>query len=122
MSTLTRTNEALSRLVFQSPAPMELKQTHLHQPANSEDIALNMTFDIINKKRLSPVPSKKMRLDPAVLSSSPTKHQDKASLGRKAMDSLRRRRPWIPSSVTQTCSGRILSAACWTPRGLNWEL
>uniref|UniRef100_A0A673YVR0 TRAF-interacting protein n=1 Tax=Salmo trutta TaxID=8032 RepID=A0A673YVR0_SALTR len=82
LSTLTHTNEALSRLVFESPAPVELKQPRLHQPANSEDIALNMTFDIITPdpvyKRLPQVPSKKM------LSSSPTKHQDKALFGSKA--------------------------------------
>uniref|UniRef100_A0A8C8JVE9 Uncharacterized protein n=1 Tax=Oncorhynchus tshawytscha TaxID=74940 RepID=A0A8C8JVE9_ONCTS len=69
LSTLTHTNEALSRLVFESPAPVELKPPHLHQPPNSEDIALNMTFDIITPdpvyKRLSQVPSKKMHLDPA---------------------------------------------------------
>jgi hypothetical protein len=49
---------------------VELKLPHLHQPPNSEDIALNMTFDIITPdpvyKRLSQVPSKKMHLDPAV--------------------------------------------------------
>uniref|UniRef100_A0A8C7FRD2 Uncharacterized protein n=1 Tax=Oncorhynchus kisutch TaxID=8019 RepID=A0A8C7FRD2_ONCKI len=71
LSTLTHTNEALSRLVFESPAPVELKPPHLHQPPNSEDIALNMTFDIITPdpmyKRLSQVPSKKMHLDPAVV-------------------------------------------------------
>eukprot|EP00063_Salmo_salar_P014261 XP_013989096.1 PREDICTED: E3 ubiquitin-protein ligase TRAIP-like [Salmo salar] len=121
LSTLTHTNEALSRLVFESPAPVELKQPRLHQPANSEDIALNITFDIITPdpvyKRLSQVPSKKMRLDPVALSSSPTKHQDKALFG-----SQRRRHPWIPPSVRPTCSGRRPSSACWTPRGLNWEL
>uniref|UniRef100_A0A671WRA3 TRAF-interacting protein n=1 Tax=Sparus aurata TaxID=8175 RepID=A0A671WRA3_SPAAU len=46
LSTPTRTNEALSRLVFESPAPMELKQPRLHHPAGSEDIDLNMTYDI----------------------------------------------------------------------------
>ncbi|CAB1314741.1 unnamed protein product [Coregonus sp. 'balchen'] len=89
LSTPTRTNEALSRLVFESPAPVELKQPRLHQPANSEDIDLNMTFDITTPepvdKRPSQVPSKKMRLDPATLSSSPTKHRD-ASFGSKARE------------------------------------
>lgn len=90
LSTPTRTNEALSRLVFESPAPVELQQPRLHQPANSEDIDLNMTFDITTPdlvdKRASQVPSKKMRLDPATLSSSPTKHRDSASLGSKARE------------------------------------
>uniref|UniRef100_A0A674CDR7 TRAF-interacting protein n=1 Tax=Salmo trutta TaxID=8032 RepID=A0A674CDR7_SALTR len=85
LSTPTRTNEALSRLVFESPAPVELQQPRLHQPANSEDIDLNMTFDITTPdlvdKRASQVPSKKMRLDPATLSSSPTKHQEAAQMG-----------------------------------------
>uniref|UniRef100_A0A0E9QGG7 Uncharacterized protein n=1 Tax=Anguilla anguilla TaxID=7936 RepID=A0A0E9QGG7_ANGAN len=35
LSTPTRTNEALSRLVFESPAPMELKQPRLHRPEGS---------------------------------------------------------------------------------------
>uniref|UniRef100_A0A8C7CLX5 TRAF-interacting protein n=1 Tax=Oncorhynchus kisutch TaxID=8019 RepID=A0A8C7CLX5_ONCKI len=71
LSTPTRTNEALSRLVFESPAPVALQQPRLHQPANSEDIDLNMTFDITTPdlvgKRASQVPSKKMRLDPATV-------------------------------------------------------
>uniref|UniRef100_A0AAR2KWS2 RING-type domain-containing protein n=1 Tax=Pygocentrus nattereri TaxID=42514 RepID=A0AAR2KWS2_PYGNA len=69
LSTPTRTNEAISRLVFESPAPVELKPPRLHQPTDSQDIDLNMTFDIstpeqVEKKPVS-VPSKKMRLDPA---------------------------------------------------------
>nr|XP_046198727.1 E3 ubiquitin-protein ligase TRAIP [Oncorhynchus gorbuscha]XP_046198728.1 E3 ubiquitin-protein ligase TRAIP [Oncorhynchus gorbuscha]XP_046198729.1 E3 ubiquitin-protein ligase TRAIP [Oncorhynchus gorbuscha] len=90
LSTPTRTNEALSRLVFESPAPVQLQQPRLHQPANSEDIDLNMTFDITTPdlvdKRSSQVPSKKMRLDPATLSSSPTKHRDSASFVSKARE------------------------------------
>lgn len=50
-----------------SPAPMELKQPRLHHPAGSEDIDLNMTYDITMPddvaKRPKQVPSKKMRLD-----------------------------------------------------------
>uniref|UniRef100_A0A3P8UB51 TRAF-interacting protein n=1 Tax=Amphiprion percula TaxID=161767 RepID=A0A3P8UB51_AMPPE len=68
LSTPSRTNEALSRLVFESPAPLELKQPRLHQPADCEDIDLNMTYDITTPdavaKRPKQVPSKKMRLDP----------------------------------------------------------
>uniref|UniRef100_A0A8C9S8V4 TRAF-interacting protein n=1 Tax=Scleropages formosus TaxID=113540 RepID=A0A8C9S8V4_SCLFO len=67
LSTPTRTNEALSRLVFESPAPVELKQPRLHQPADSEDIDLNVTFDIstpeLGGRKPGPVPSKKMRMD-----------------------------------------------------------
>ncbi|XP_029358523.1 E3 ubiquitin-protein ligase TRAIP [Echeneis naucrates] len=86
LSTPTRTNETLSRLVFESPAPMELKQPRLHQPADSQDIDLNMTYDITTPddvaKRPSQVPSKKMRLDHPVLS----KHKGKVSSLTKAPD------------------------------------
>ncbi|KAM3878379.1 E3 ubiquitin-protein ligase TRAIP [Diretmus argenteus] len=88
LSTPTRTNEALSRLVFESPAPLELKQPRLHQPADSEDIDLNMTYDITTpdgvSKRPAPVPSKKMRLDPDMPSVS--KNSENSSSGSKARD------------------------------------
>ncbi|XP_071779082.2 E3 ubiquitin-protein ligase TRAIP [Centroberyx gerrardi] len=88
LSTPTRTNEALSRLVFESPAPLELKQPRLHQPADCDDIDLNMTYDITTPdgvtKRPAQVPSKKMRLDPAV--SSMSKHNENSSSGSKARD------------------------------------
>ncbi|KAJ3603040.1 hypothetical protein NHX12_030784 [Muraenolepis orangiensis] len=68
LSTPTRTNEAISRLVFESPAPLELKQPRLHQPSDCQDIDLNMTFDVTTpedaSKRQPQVPAKKMRLDP----------------------------------------------------------
>uniref|UniRef100_A0A3B4BCJ6 RING-type domain-containing protein n=1 Tax=Periophthalmus magnuspinnatus TaxID=409849 RepID=A0A3B4BCJ6_9GOBI len=68
LSTPTRTNEALSRLVFESPAPLELKHPQLHRPSDSQDIDLNMTYDITTpedvSKKPSQVLSKKMRLDP----------------------------------------------------------
>ncbi|XP_072522020.1 E3 ubiquitin-protein ligase TRAIP [Salminus brasiliensis] len=73
LSTPTRTNEAISRLVFESPAPLELKPPRLHQPTDGQDIDLNVTFDIstpeqVEKKPVA-VPAKKMRLDPAPSSS-----------------------------------------------------
>ncbi|KAJ0068362.1 hypothetical protein NL108_005930, partial [Boleophthalmus pectinirostris] len=75
LSTPTRTNEALSRLVFESPAPLELKQPRLHQPPDSEDIDLNLTYDITTpedvSKKPSQVPSKKMRVDPLSTLGSP---------------------------------------------------
>uniref|UniRef100_A0A3Q4NA69 TRAF-interacting protein n=1 Tax=Neolamprologus brichardi TaxID=32507 RepID=A0A3Q4NA69_NEOBR len=68
LSTPTRTNEVVSRLIFESPAPLELKQPRLHHPADSEDIDLNVTYDITTPddwaKRPMQVPLKKMRLDP----------------------------------------------------------
>ncbi|XP_062842652.1 E3 ubiquitin-protein ligase TRAIP isoform X2 [Trichomycterus rosablanca] len=75
LSTPNRTNEAISRLVFESPAPLELKTPRLHQPTDSQDIDLNLTFDIstpeLVEKKAAAVPSKKMRLDPAATSSKP---------------------------------------------------
>lgn len=51
-----------------SPAPFELKQPRHSLPAGSEDIDLNMTYDISTPddvaKRSAKIPSKKMRLDP----------------------------------------------------------
>ncbi|KAM3622035.1 uncharacterized protein V6R79_019625 [Siganus canaliculatus] len=86
LSTPTRTNDALSRLVFESPAPLELKQPRLHQPADNEDIDLNMTYDITTPddtaRRAAQVPSKKMRLDPPA--SSLAKHTGKSSCPSKA--------------------------------------
>ncbi|KAK2862545.1 hypothetical protein Q5P01_002078 [Channa striata] len=84
LSTPTRTNEALSRLVFESPAPVELKQPCLRRPADSEDIDLNMTYDITTPddvaKKPVRAPSKKMRFDPLVNSIS--KHNDKSSISK----------------------------------------
>uniref|UniRef100_A0AAY4A2M1 RING-type domain-containing protein n=1 Tax=Denticeps clupeoides TaxID=299321 RepID=A0AAY4A2M1_9TELE len=69
LTTPTRTNEAISRLLFESPAPLELKP-RLHQPPNCQEIDLNLTFDVPtpepaerNKSHTS-APSKKIRLDP----------------------------------------------------------
>ncbi|KAM8757891.1 E3 ubiquitin-protein ligase TRAIP isoform 1-T2 [Acanthopagrus schlegelii] len=88
LSTPTRTNEALSRLVFESPAPMELKQPRLHHPAGGEDIDLNMTYDITTPddvaKRPKQVPSKKMRLDHPAPSFS--KHDEKSFCPSKVRD------------------------------------
>ncbi|XP_030634477.1 E3 ubiquitin-protein ligase TRAIP [Chanos chanos] len=70
LSTPTRTNEAISRLIFESPAPMELKPPRLHPPTDSQDIDLNITFDVSTpdhvEKKTALVPNKKMRLDPSV--------------------------------------------------------
>ncbi|XP_008291705.1 E3 ubiquitin-protein ligase TRAIP [Stegastes partitus] len=101
LSTPTRTNEALSRLVFESPAPLELKQPRLHQPADSEDIDLNMTYDITTPddaaKRPKQVPSKKMRLEPPVTSAS--KHNEKTSSSSKARDEDSVMDPFLRNSL-----------------------
>ncbi|CAL8339767.1 unnamed protein product [Lota lota] len=88
LSTPTRTNEAISRLVFESPAPLELKQPRLHQPSDCQDIDLNMTFDITTpddtNKRHAHTPSKKMRLDP--IGPSVARHKENGSTGTKGSD------------------------------------
>ncbi|XP_052632473.1 E3 ubiquitin-protein ligase TRAIP isoform X2 [Harpia harpyja] len=40
------TRETLSRLVFESPAPIELRHPKLHRPAHSDEINLDATFDV----------------------------------------------------------------------------
>ncbi|NXF29854.1 TRAIP ligase, partial [Nyctibius bracteatus] len=40
------TRETLSRLVFESPAPVELRHPKLHCPAHSDEINLDATFDV----------------------------------------------------------------------------
>ncbi|CAL1608649.1 unnamed protein product [Knipowitschia caucasica] len=81
LSTPTRTNEALSRLVFESPAPLDLKHPRLHQPSDSDDIDLNITYDITTpedvSKKPSQVPAKKMRFDP--LLAAVTKQNEKST-------------------------------------------
>nr|XP_020489511.1 E3 ubiquitin-protein ligase TRAIP [Labrus bergylta] len=101
LSTPTRTNEALSRLVFESPAPMELKQPYLHHTAGSNDIDLNMTYDVttpdnVGKKPMQ-VPSKKMRLDPPA--SSMSKHNEKCSAKSKARDEEGSIDPFLRNSL-----------------------
>ncbi|XP_022601045.1 E3 ubiquitin-protein ligase TRAIP [Seriola dumerili] len=101
LSTPTRTNETLSRLVFESPAPLELKQPRLHQPADSQDIDLNMTYDITTPddvaKRPTQVPSKKMRVDPPAMSMS--KHNVKSSSLSKAQDEDGSMDPFMRNSL-----------------------
>uniref|UniRef100_A0A4W3JIF6 TRAF-interacting protein n=1 Tax=Callorhinchus milii TaxID=7868 RepID=A0A4W3JIF6_CALMI len=67
LSTPNRTNEAISRLLFESPAPVDLQHPKLHKPAVGEDIDLSVDHDIstpdyILSKSIS-TPSKKMKLD-----------------------------------------------------------
>ncbi|KAG7493087.1 E3 ubiquitin-protein ligase TRAIP [Solea senegalensis] len=81
LRTPTRTNETINRLIFESPAPLELKQPRFHQASDSEDVDLNMTYDVTTPddtaKKSTKVPSKKMRLDPHSMSMS--KHNEKSS-------------------------------------------
>ncbi|XP_072308941.1 E3 ubiquitin-protein ligase TRAIP [Eucyclogobius newberryi] len=101
LSTPSRTNEALSRLVFESPAPLELRHPRLHQPSDSDDIDLNMTYDISTpedvSKKPSLVPSKKMRFDP--LSVALGKHNQKSTSLSKARDEDDPMDPFLKNSL-----------------------
>ncbi|XP_060096051.1 E3 ubiquitin-protein ligase TRAIP isoform X2 [Heteronotia binoei] len=61
------TGEALSRLVSESPVPVELLSPKLHRPAHSDNIDLNATFDVETPKhqphKTVPAPAKKLKLD-----------------------------------------------------------
>ncbi|XP_067417366.1 E3 ubiquitin-protein ligase TRAIP isoform X2 [Emydura macquarii macquarii] len=61
------TSETLSRLVFESPAPLELLTPKLHRPAHSDKIDLDATFDVETPehqpRQSITAPSKKPKLD-----------------------------------------------------------
>ncbi|XP_078517361.1 E3 ubiquitin-protein ligase TRAIP [Lissotriton helveticus] len=68
LSTPTETNEAISRLVFESPAPLELQRPRLHRPADGDEIDLDMNFDVDTPDHIPHksviAPAKKLKLDP----------------------------------------------------------
>ncbi|KAM6062481.1 E3 ubiquitin-protein ligase TRAIP isoform 1-T1 [Chlamydotis macqueenii] len=61
------TRETLSRLVFESPAPVELRHPKLHRPAHSDEINLDATFDVDTPEpqpcRSFSSPAKRQKLD-----------------------------------------------------------
>uniref|UniRef100_A0A8D2LAT1 TRAF interacting protein n=1 Tax=Varanus komodoensis TaxID=61221 RepID=A0A8D2LAT1_VARKO len=61
------TSEALSRLISESPAPLELLNPKLHRPLHSDEIDLNATFDVETPKhqlyKTAHAPAKKLKLD-----------------------------------------------------------
>ncbi|XP_032638953.1 E3 ubiquitin-protein ligase TRAIP isoform X1 [Chelonoidis abingdonii] len=61
------TSETLSRLVFESPAPVELLSPKLHRPAHSNKIDLDTTFDVETPEhqphKSITTPAKKPKLD-----------------------------------------------------------
>nr|DBA18338.1 TPA: hypothetical protein GDO54_016597 [Pyxicephalus adspersus] len=67
LSTPTATNEALSRLIFESPAPVGLERPKLRPPMLGDDINLDITFDIDTPEPNPPkpvvAPFKKLKLD-----------------------------------------------------------
>uniref|UniRef100_UPI00398E91DD E3 ubiquitin-protein ligase TRAIP n=1 Tax=Pristiophorus japonicus TaxID=55135 RepID=UPI00398E91DD len=81
LSTPNRTNEAISRLIFESPAPVDLQYPKLHKPAVGEDIDLCLTYDLDTPDHIPPtslsIASKKIKLDTAGPS---TPHRSSTSL------------------------------------------
>ncbi|KAK7907493.1 hypothetical protein WMY93_016105 [Mugilogobius chulae] len=120
LSTPSRTNEALSRLVFESPAPLELKHPRLHQPPDSEDIDFNVTYDITTpedvSKKSSQVPSKKMRMDPLIAAMA--KHAEKSTSLNKARDEGDPLDPFLKNSLLFR---KKTFEACWTLRRVGLE-
>ncbi|XP_073208733.1 E3 ubiquitin-protein ligase TRAIP isoform X12 [Lepidochelys kempii] len=61
------TSETLSRLVFESPAPVELLSPKLHRPAHSDKIDLDTAFDVETPEQQPhksiTTPAKKPKLD-----------------------------------------------------------
>ncbi|XP_077677764.1 E3 ubiquitin-protein ligase TRAIP isoform X2 [Eretmochelys imbricata] len=61
------TSETLSRLVFESPAPVELLSPKLHRPAHSDKIDLDAAFDVETPEQQPhksiTTPAKKPKLD-----------------------------------------------------------
>ncbi|XP_018427694.1 PREDICTED: E3 ubiquitin-protein ligase TRAIP [Nanorana parkeri] len=90
LSTPTATNEALSRLIFESPAPIGLERPKLRPPTLGGDINLDLTFDIDTPEPNPPkavvAPFKKLKLDQG---NSPVKRAAKNMLqASKALKSL----------------------------------
>ncbi|XP_075040004.1 E3 ubiquitin-protein ligase TRAIP [Mixophyes fleayi] len=81
LSTPTATNEAISRLIFESPAPIGLERPRLRPPVLGEDINLDLTFDIdtpeANTQKPVVAPFKKLKLDK---SESPVSRHTKHTL------------------------------------------
>uniref|UniRef100_A0A8D0G8H5 TRAF interacting protein n=1 Tax=Sphenodon punctatus TaxID=8508 RepID=A0A8D0G8H5_SPHPU len=61
------TSETLSRLVFESPTPVELLNPKLHRPAHNAEIDLNATFEVETPEHQSckpdTAPAKKIKMD-----------------------------------------------------------
>nr|XP_033782329.1 E3 ubiquitin-protein ligase TRAIP [Geotrypetes seraphini] len=66
LSAPTQTNEAISRLMFESPAPIELQQPRLCRLTNNDEIDLNITYDFDTPDHVSSkstiTPTKRIRL------------------------------------------------------------
>uniref|UniRef100_A0A8C1QRX1 TRAF-interacting protein n=1 Tax=Cyprinus carpio TaxID=7962 RepID=A0A8C1QRX1_CYPCA len=113
LSTPTRTNEAISRLVFESPAPLELKPPGHGLMTDSQEIDLNLTFDINTPEQVErkpvQVPSKKMRLDTSgvmcmcVFSQNSRVKEDDVMMGPMLRNSLLFRKNTLGSMLDPFC-------------------
>ncbi|OCT85647.1 hypothetical protein XELAEV_18023818mg [Xenopus laevis] len=86
LTTPTASNEAISRLIFESPAPIGLERPKLRPPMMGNDINLDVTFDIDtpehNTQKSVVAPFKKMKFDNKEHPlSSPTKNPLQESKG-----------------------------------------
>ncbi|XP_077429884.1 E3 ubiquitin-protein ligase TRAIP [Vanacampus margaritifer] len=100
LSTPTRTNEVLSRLLFESPAPVEVKPPHLHQPVDGDDIDLNLTYEVTTPdvaKRAAKNPTKKICLDHKL--SLTSNHNERASPLSKAQEEGAAMDPFLRNSL-----------------------
>ncbi|KAM4021681.1 E3 ubiquitin-protein ligase TRAIP [Anomaloglossus baeobatrachus] len=86
LSTPTATNEAISRLIFESPAPIGLQRPKLRPPVLGDDINLDLTFDVNtpehSAQKATIAPCKKMRMDRSNVfpPTPPVNNQNKSAL------------------------------------------
>ncbi|XP_040263042.1 E3 ubiquitin-protein ligase TRAIP isoform X2 [Bufo bufo] len=75
LSTPTATNEAISRLIYESPAPIGLQRPKLRPPMLGDDINLDLSFDIRTPEQCTQknavAPCKKIKLDKSEPPGSP---------------------------------------------------
>ncbi|KAG8436208.1 hypothetical protein GDO86_007351 [Hymenochirus boettgeri] len=78
LSTPTAANEAISRLIFESPAPIGIERPKIRPPLLGSDINLDVTFDIDtpehSTQKTVAAPFKKMKLDKKEYITSPNKN------------------------------------------------
>ncbi|XP_068109033.1 E3 ubiquitin-protein ligase TRAIP-like [Hyperolius riggenbachi] len=96
LSTPNATNEAISRLIFESPAPLGMERPKLRPPMMGNDVNLDITFDIDTPEPNLP-PFKRLKLDQSV---SPVKSQAKNTLlESKGLKTYEEDDPVLPSFI-----------------------
>ncbi|XP_068109031.1 E3 ubiquitin-protein ligase TRAIP-like isoform X2 [Hyperolius riggenbachi] len=101
LSTPNATNEAISRLIFESPAPLGMERPKLRPPMLGNDVNLDITFDIDTPEPNLPksvtAPFKRLKLDQSV---SPVKSQAKNTLlESKGLKTYEEDEPVLPSFI-----------------------